>query len=88
MSLILQKNNRCLFESRKQRFGKLFNINKMQCSDYQIIGDDKFEEEFELDFIAKGQLSFFYCNTNLNSSLFTFNYSLFKWIFSLSSEYV
>ena len=67
MSLILQKNNRCLFESRKQRFGKLFNINKMQCSDYQIIGDDKFEEEFELDFINR--ISYRQTNNNINNSI-------------------
>ena len=67
MSLILKKNNRCLFESRKQRFGKLFNINKMQCSDYQIIGDDKFEEEFELDFINR--ISYRQTNNNINNSI-------------------
>ena len=51
MSILLKNKNTCLFQSRKSKFNKIFKFNKTQCSDYQLIGDNKAEEEIEIDFI-------------------------------------
>ena len=51
MSIFLKNKNTCLFQQRKSKFNKLFKFNKTQCSDYQLIGDYKAEEEIEIGFI-------------------------------------
>ena len=51
MSILLKNKNTCLFQNRKSKFNKIFKLNKTQCSDYQLTGDDKAEEEIEIDFI-------------------------------------
>ena len=51
MSIILKNKSSCLFQNRKSKFNQIFKLNKNRCSDYQIIGDNKLEEEIEIDFI-------------------------------------
>ena len=51
MSIILKNTSSCLFQNRKSKFNQIFKLNKNRCSDYQIIGDNKLEEEIEIDFI-------------------------------------
>ena len=51
MSILLKNNSTCLFQNRKSKLKKIFNFNKVQCSDYQLIGDTKIEEEVKINFI-------------------------------------
>ena len=51
MSVLLKNNSTCLFQNRKSKLKKIFNFNKVQCSDYQLIGDTKIEEEVKINFI-------------------------------------
>ena len=51
MSIILKNKSSCLFQNRKSKFNQIFKLNKNRCSDYQIIGDNKLEEEIKIDFI-------------------------------------
>ena len=51
MSVLLKNNSTCLFQNRKSKLKKIFNLSKVQCSDYQLIGDTKIEEEVKINFI-------------------------------------
>ena len=51
MSILLNGKNTCLFQKRKSKFNQIFKFNKNQCSNYQIIGDNKVEDEIQIDFI-------------------------------------
>ena len=51
MSIKLKNKNTCLFQKRKSKFSKIFQIDKKQCSNYQLMGDSKIEEEVEINFI-------------------------------------
>ena len=51
MSIILKNKSSCLFQNRKSKLKKIFNLSKVQCSDYQLIGDTKIEEEVKINFI-------------------------------------
>ena len=53
MSFLLKNKNTCLFQKRKSKIDNIFKINKKQCSDYQLTGDNKIEEEIEIDFLNK-----------------------------------
>ena len=51
MSILLNGKSTCLFQKRKSKFNQIFKFNKNQCSNYQIIGDNKVEDEIQIDFI-------------------------------------
>ena len=51
MSVLLKNNSTCLFQNRKSKLKKIFNLSKVKCSDYQLIGDTKIEEEVKINFI-------------------------------------
>ena len=53
MSILKKINNTCLFQNRKETFNKIFNVNKMKCSNYHLIGDQNTLEEVEINFINK-----------------------------------
>ena len=49
---IKYKNNcSCLFENRSKKFSKIFNLQQRQRSDYLLVGDQKSEDEFHIDFL-------------------------------------
>ena len=69
MSILLKNKGICLFQNRKSKFEKIFNINKKSCFDYQLLGDQKREEEVELNFI--NQISEIYNNSILQNKNLT-----------------
>ena len=69
MSILLKNKGICLFQNRKSKFEKIFNINKKSCFDYQLLGDQKREEEVELNFI--NQISENYNNSILQNKNLT-----------------
>ena len=50
MALNRKPKNKCLFENRENKF-KVFNLNHKLYAIFQLTGDQKEEEELELDFI-------------------------------------
>ena len=57
MALNKKSKNKCLFENRENKF-KVFNLNNKLYAIYQLPGDQKTEEEMELDFINTISLKF------------------------------
>ena len=49
--LKLRNNNMCLFEKRHRKLDKLFQKQLRQRSNYQISGDQKSEDEMQIDFL-------------------------------------
>ena len=47
----LRNNNMCLFEKRHRKLDKLFQKQLRQRSNYQISGDQKSEDEMQIDFL-------------------------------------
>ena len=51
MALQIKPKNKCLFGNRSKQL-KIFDFqNRRQCLEYQLTGDQKSENEMELDFI-------------------------------------
>lgn len=49
--LKLRNNNMCLFEKRRRKLGKIFQNKLRQRSNYQLSGDQKSEDEMQIDFL-------------------------------------
>ena len=47
----LRNSNMCLFEKRHRKIDKLFQKQLRQRSNYQISGDQKSEDEMQIDFL-------------------------------------
>ena len=69
MSHQIKHKKKCLFENRKDKLFKLFNPPLRQYrANYQIIGDQKSEEEMELDFINRISIMNFKKSQNIYKS--------------------